>query len=69
MVVEVEVRQVWGLGRVGAHRGGWWPKMQGQAGPAAADAEGPGSPALSPWEGAGLLTDSLLFVSLLLDSR
>lgn len=67
--VVVEVRQVWDLGRAGAHRDERWPEMPGQGGPEAADTEGPGSPSLSPREGAGLLTDSLLFVSPLLDSR
>lgn len=58
-----------GLGAAGGDTGKWWHEMQAREDPKGAGAEGRAPTFSELAGGACLLTDSLLFVSLLLDSR
>lgn len=58
-----------GLGAAGGDTGKWWHETQDREDTKGAGAEGRAPAFSEPAGGACLLTDSLLFVSLLLDSR
>lgn len=58
-----------GLGAAGGDTGKWWHETQDREDPKGAGVEGRAPAFSEPAGGTCLLTDSLLFVSLLLDSR